>query len=333
MALGIDDKEERIRNNAIALSETMRLINESDSNSLVEVLLSTDDISDFWGDIEDLQRFQIGVRERTAELQNLKNDLQENKEESEEKERELLGYRSDLSDKKQIVEYNKKEKDQLLSATKNKESNYQKILEEKLVLRQKLETELREFEAQLEYTLNKGSLPKKGSGVLISPLKNPRVTQEFGLTPFARTGAYGYGREGNPNPHRGVDFGASIGTPLLATAGGVVRYSEDMDSYPGCVSYGKWVLIDHDNGLSSFYAHLSLIKVTKGQVVNTGDIIGYSGNSGYSTAPHLHFSVFDKSAVKVSLYTWSRGCKEAQVAYAPLDAYLDPTDYLVSLSR
>ena len=326
LGIEIGEREIEIQSNSSALVEAIRTINEKESYSLLESMLTGGALSEFWNDLEGLQRVQAEIKKKTNTLKNLKVELTADKVESEQEKKDLSSYKIKLADQKVIVEDNQVTKNQLLAVTKNKESNYQVILDEKKILQQKLETELRDFEAQLEYIADKSRLPKKGSGVLIFPLKNPRITQFFGLTPFALTGAYGY-KDGKPNPHRGIDFGVSIGTPMLATASGTVRDFENMDAYPGCVSYGKWILIDHDNGLSTLYAHLSLIKVKRGQRVNTGDLVGYSGNSGYSTGPHLHFSVFDGSAVKVGPYTWSRGCKKVKIAYAPLDAYLDPMDY------
>jgi murein DD-endopeptidase MepM/ murein hydrolase activator NlpD len=104
-----------------------------------------------------------------------------------------------------------------------------------------------------------------------------------------------------------------------------------MDAQKGCYSYGKWILIDHDNGLSTLYAHLSVMSVSAGDKVNAGQIIGYAGATGYSTGPHLHFTVFDRDAVQVSQFTWSIGCKNTKVPYAPYEAYLDPLEYLPKL--
>lgn len=328
LAIDIDNKGGEIEKNSLALAEALRIINEQESYSLLESMLVNDKLSELWNDLEGLQKVQAEIRNKTNLLKESKNELMINKEESEEEKENLSAYKIKLADQKTIVESNQSEKNNLLAQTKNKESNYQAILDEKTQLRQKLEAELIEYESQLEYILDKSKLPQKGGGVLAWPVENPYITQYFGLTSFALSGAYGYDKSGEPIPHRGVDFRASIGTPLLATASGKVRYTENMDAYSGCVSYGKWVLIDHENGLTTFYAHLSLIKVSIGQEVKRGDVIGYSGNTGYSTGPHLHFSVFDKSAVKVDRYTWSRGCKKAMVAYAPLEAYLNPMDYL-----
>jgi murein DD-endopeptidase MepM/ murein hydrolase activator NlpD len=85
--------------------------------------------------------------------------------------------------------------------------------------------------------------------------------------------------------HRGVDLAADIGTPVHATADGVVR------SVRRDVGLGKLIQIDHLHGYSTVYAHLSRISVKRGQHVQRGDVIGAVGNTGYSTGPHLHYEV------------------------------------------
>ena len=67
------------------------------------------------------------------------------------------------------------------------------------------------------------------------------------------------------------------------------------------VSCGKWVLIKHANNLSTLYAHLSIIKVSGGQQVETGQLVGYSGDTGYATGPHLH-GVFASEGVEIKSY-------------------------------
>ncbi len=86
-------------------------------------------------------------------------------------------------------------------------------------------------------------------------------------------------------PHHGTDFGAKRGTPLLAVNSGKVSFSGRMGGY------GKVVKIKHPGGYESLYAHQSRIRVKKGQQVKKGQIIGYVGNTGRSTGPHLHFGL------------------------------------------
>ncbi len=88
--------------------------------------------------------------------------------------------------------------------------------------------------------------------------------------------------------HSGLDLRAPIGTPVLAAADGVVRSI----SYDQRGSYGNVVSLGHNYGFESFYAHLQNKPVVKeGQFVKKGDLIAYSGNSGMSTGPHLHYEV------------------------------------------
>jgi murein DD-endopeptidase MepM/ murein hydrolase activator NlpD len=85
--------------------------------------------------------------------------------------------------------------------------------------------------------------------------------------------------------HPGVDISAPTGTPVHAAADGVVSRAE---YYAG---YGKLVVIEHGNGMSTRYGHLSRFDVVPGQEVRRGDIIAFSGMTGRATAPHLHFEV------------------------------------------
>lgn len=87
--------------------------------------------------------------------------------------------------------------------------------------------------------------------------------------------------------HNGIDFAASIGTPVYATADGTVTNLSVRFS-----GYGKMVEIDHGFGYRTRYAHMHDFAVKKGQQVKRGDLIGYVGNTGLSTAPHLHYEVF-----------------------------------------
>ena len=88
-----------------------------------------------------------------------------------------------------------------------------------------------------------------------------------------------------------ISFGASIGTPIKAALSGTVLGTGNTDSIKGCYSFGKWVMVKHNNGLNTMYAHLSQISVSSGQSVSTGQVLGYSGETGYATGPHLHFEV------------------------------------------
>ena len=109
------------------------------------------------------------------------------------------------------------------------------------------------------------------------PIDADHVGSTFGrrVDPIAGVGAM----------HEGIDFVADPGTPVFASAGGVVVTAE---FHP---QYGYYIDIDHGNDFSSRYAHLSKLRVQVGQIIKRGRVIGASGNTGRSTGPHLHFEV------------------------------------------
>jgi len=86
--------------------------------------------------------------------------------------------------------------------------------------------------------------------------------------------------------HEGIDFAASVGTPIYATGDGVIT---EASFYRG--GYGMCIKINHGFGYETFYAHLSRMKVKVGQKVRRGEVIGLVGNTGKSTSPHLHYEV------------------------------------------
>jgi len=109
-----------------------------------------------------------------------------------------------------------------------------------------------------------------------SPIRGKmEFTSGFGtrLDPFLK----------RPALHTGLDFRAATGTPIYATAEGAVTTA----AYSG--GYGRMVEIDHGNGYSTRYGHMSRIAVAKGDYVAAGDLVGYAGSSGRSTGPHLHY--------------------------------------------
>lgn len=325
LSVEIANKEEEIKRGSEALADSMRKINETENVSLVELVFSNDSLSTFLEDVDNLQRIQELMRARLKELAQLKAEFEAKVAENKRQKGDLLAYTSKLADQKEIVQQNQNEKNVLLTQTKNKESNYKSILEEKKAKKEAFEQELLDYEAQLRIAIDPNQLPPVGSAVLSWPLDKVHITQYFGNTAFAQGGAY------KGKGHNGVDFGTPTGTPIKAAASGTIKATGNTDSVKGCYSYGKWVLIEHENGLSSLYAHLSLIKVSPGDIVERGQVVAYSGNTGYSTGPHLHFTVYASQGVVVKKFTNSINCKNATVPIAPLDAYLNPLNYLPQL--
>ena len=112
----------------------------------------------------------------------------------------------------------------------------------------------------------------------IRPVKGGRITSVYGSQRILN---------GVPkNPHNGLDIAAPKGTPVFATTDGIVRLTGNNFYYNG-----NFVLLDHGQGLSSIYLHLSKISVKEGEIVKKGQKIGEIGTTGRSTGPHLHWGV------------------------------------------
>ena len=103
------------------------------------------------------------------------------------------------------------------------------------------------------------------------------ITSSFGerVDPFLGEGAF----------HPGIDIGAPYGTPVHVTADGIVVYAGVINGY------GRAVIVNHGHGIRTLYAHMSALVVTAGQRIDRGEVVGYVGDSGRSTGPHLHYEV------------------------------------------
>lgn len=327
IGIEISEKEKQIIRNKEALGETIRTLNDTDTRSFIEIFLQYKDLNEFWNGIETLRRFQNNVKTVTQELKGFKTDLEGKKKENEEKKGELVDFKGELVDKKEIVEENKQAKSKLLVQTKNKETIYKTLLEKNIELGKKFEQELFQYESQLKIEIDRSRLPTEKSGVVSWPLSPVVITQRFGKT-FDSKRLYVSGT------HNGIDFRATTGTPVKSILNGVVEGVGNTDTQAGCYSYGRWILIKHPNGLSSLYAHLSNAKVSAGQAVETGEVIGYSGGqpgtsgAGFSTGPHLHLGLYASQGVQIGRYEKSVFCKQVDIPLAGPNAYLDPLAYL-----
>lgn len=261
----------------------------------------------------------------------------------------LVSLQKDLTLQKRSVDASKTAQQKLLSDTKNQESNYQKLIAQKQAAEKSFEKELADLQSQLNLIVHPNLLPKVGSGVLSWPFTSAFmfncsqrkkvfgnlfcITQYFGTTPFATANPQVYNSGGHP----GVDFGAPIGTPIKAALSGTILATGNTDLAHDskgnqCYSFGKWVMLVHNNGINTLYAHLSTIDVSKGQTVGTGQIIGLSGMTGVATGPHLHFGVYATEGTKIMTLRQFRGattpCTDAEMPVATLTAYLNPLSYL-----
>jgi len=142
--------------------------------------------------------------------------------------------------------------------------------------------------------------------MIISPLENsslfmdkqwlqkrPIITQGFGERPEVYKQ---FGMDG----HNGIDFRAKKGTPVYASHDGFVKFKDS-----GSTGYGKHIRIRDPQGLrETVYAHLSAEAVFTGEFVHAGDFIGYSGNTGFSTAAHLHWGYRTLKKGRGDVFNW-----------------------------
>lgn len=317
LTIEIRQKEERIARDLTSLAELMRSINESDDHTTIEILLARVDLGDFLSEIQSFERIGEGVEEKINELHNDKKALATELEKRTEEEATLSAFKNDLLNRKKVQEVVNGTKKTLFQESKNQESTYQKMLKEREARRVLIQRELQTIETQLRLLIDPQSIPRKGSKILSEPVTSPLITQQFGFTDFATTiGSDVYRGQG----HNGIDFRASIGTPVLAAADGMIKDFGNTDSVCPGGSYGKWIIVEHANGLSTLYGHLSTITVVKGQSVIKGAIIGYSGDSGYTTGPHVHFTVYATSTYRLA--------KTQHCGMVPAGGYINPSDYL-----
>ena len=323
-------QEEQISIHSKAVVSAIRQISEAENKSTALMLLESGSISEVWKDVDTLSSLQSSLRTEMAALSQANNELTSQVNLKTKKKVELVNFKEDLIVKKQSVEVNKKSKADLLVVTKNQEAIYQKLLADNRAREKQFEDELYAYESQLRITIDPSLLPIKKPGVIDWPLDSVFITQRFGRT-------IGASRLYASGSHNGVDFRATVGTPVKAVLSGTIEGTGNTDEQRGCYSYGRWILIKHDNGLSTIYGHLSASRVTAGQRVSTGDIIGLSGGapgmfgSGYSTGQHLHLGLFASQGVSIKQFTQSRGCKQISLPIAEATAYLDPLAYLPAI--
>lgn len=319
----ITGKETSIGEQRGHLGYLVKALMESDQETPMEILAKNDTLSSFFTSVDNILGVQRNIHSVLAELRKTREELQDRKSKAEGKRLELAALVDELADQKSLQVEQRRNLSNLLAETKNQERRYQNLLAEVEKKRDALQQEINALESGLTATFDRSALPAAGSGVIGWPLPDPIfITQYFGRTAFARAGGY------NGKGHNGIDLRARDGTPVFASGEGRVRAVGDTDTACRRASYGRWILIDHSNNLTTLYAHLSIIKVRPGDALNRGELIGYSGRTGYATGPHLHLSLFAAQAVNVGQLK-SRVCgRMMTLPLAPFGGYLNPVDYL-----
>lgn len=257
------------------LKSRVRLMHEQGSMSYLSILLSSDDFSDFLSRYEIVSQISKYDKNLFETLKAIKEEIAQKKVELESDRAEAVRMKSDMEANKAALEKRMSERNTQMKAVESAEAEtkklYSEIAEEEDRLAEAIRKEIAAQAAQ------SGSTYVGGTFMWPLPAANNVVTCKYGMRTHPITGVY--------KLHTGVDLRATSGTNIYAANNGTVTTATYNKAY------GNYVVIDHGGGVATLYAHMSKLKVSKGQTVTQGTIIGLVGSTGYSTGPHLHFEV------------------------------------------
>ena len=269
----LEESERQQAEQYAQLRSRLRYMVEHSTASSLSILLSSDSFSDF------LNRYEI-IRQISLRDENLFEQLKAIRDKVLTEKRELEDTKKEAEDTKLQMEANKaeleaqmeakrKQMDSIQLAQKNVKDAYAAMIETEDELMAQYKKAAAEYAAQSTYV--------GGTFMWPLPAGNNVVTCKYGMRTHPITG--------KRKLHTGVDLRAATGTKVYAANKGTVTTS----GYSS--AWGNYIIISHGGGITTLYAHLSKRSVSKDDKVKQGDIIGYSGNTGYSTAPHLHFEI------------------------------------------
>ncbi len=253
--------------------------------SYLDVVVGSKDFSDFANRMEMLKRILQSDMDLINTIKTEREEIASKKAKLEEDRAKVLELEKVAQEKQNVINQKKAERQDVLERAMNDrdtaERAYNELMASSASITAMLQQRAAERAAAAAAAASQGgggggATWVQGSGQLAAPVVAP-ITSDFGwrIHPI-----YGTRRL-----HAGTDFGVDEGTPVHAADGGVVVEA-------GWVSgYGYTVIIDHGNGMSTLYAHNSEVAVSPGQTVSKGQVVSYSGNTGGSTGPHLHFEV------------------------------------------
>ena len=298
----IQDKELLVAYQENVLSNLMQSYYENDQQGILDIVMLEKSFSEIFEQLDCTGQASVKISDILSEIKTAKAELQKNQEDLQSKKDEGEQVKDTLEQKNLSLQSTENKKQTLLVQTQEEKEKYEKLLSD-------IEDEIYDLESGK--TADLSNLPAAKGGYFDYPVSSPKITQGYGMTSFAKKGAYG------GKAHNGIDFGVRYASVFAAKEGRVIGSGDN-----GRYAYGKWIAIDHGDGLVTLYGHFSKKSVSKGDTVKKGDKIGVSGNTGYSTGPHLHFSVFDKKSFKTVESTKVSGLM------LPTGASVNPKRYL-----
>ena len=255
------------------MKERLRYMVEHDNTSQLAILLASDSFSDFLNRWEIIQQISVRDEKLFEELQDIRDKVTEEKQELETTQAEAIETKTQMDankaelDAQHAAKANALKKAEAEKAAANKA--YADMIEKEEELMEQYKKAAAQLAAQSTYVGGKFMWPL--------PAANNVITCKYGYRTHPVTRKY--------KLHTGIDLRASTGTTGYAATKGTVTTS----GYSS--AWGNYIIINHGGGYTTLYAHLSRRNVSKGATVKQGDVIGLSGNTGYSTGPHLHFEI------------------------------------------
>ncbi|HHT51513.1 MAG TPA: peptidoglycan DD-metalloendopeptidase family protein [Eubacteriaceae bacterium] len=266
--------EEAMENQNMTLSERIRVMYKNGNIGYLEVLLEAESFSDFISRIEMIKTIMEYDYELLNTLEEKKREVEDKKLEIEKEQERILTLKNKLERKAKEVKSLQVSRENKIRKIDNEIAAFEKEMKH-------LEEDAAKVKKIIQAAANKnnsgGSGPYTGGQLLWPVPGHTRITSPYGMRLHPIQHVY--------KMHTGIDIGAGRGTPVVASADGVVTYA----GYLG--GYGYTVIIDIGGGLSTLSAHHSSLKVSAGQSVKRGQTVALVGSTGASTGPHLHFEV------------------------------------------
>ena len=268
----IQKAEVQLRARQAILNKRVRVIYMHGQLSYIEVILGANSFSDFANRLELLKRIIRSDFNLIQEIQQRKAAIEAKKVEIEKEKARLDELASEAQKVQDEVKAKKAEQQRVLDHARTQQ-DAAKQMEADLIARS---NEIRQIiQSRMQHNSGSDQIVH-GNGTFIWPCNGP-ITSPFGYRTHPIFGTTIY--------HSGIDIGVDYNTPIHAADGGTVILAG------WCGGYGNAVIIDHGNGLQTLYGHNTSVAVSEGQTVSQGQVIAYSGSTGYSTGPHCHFEV------------------------------------------
>jgi murein DD-endopeptidase MepM/ murein hydrolase activator NlpD len=304
----IAGKEQSIVAQKEMLKKLVRVYYENENTQNIQFLLSSQEALSRTNQSEWTSETGDKIQETLTNIQVAKNQIVDEQKNLTYKKDETSSLQAQLEQRSDYLESTKQTKALLVEKTQRQEKKYNNIIDDLEEKQKEIENELNQLDADKIDELDLSKLPAFNKSTLYFPVADPHKSQGYGKATWTKWYSF----------HNGVDFADKTGTPIIATADGTVLATGNAGKY----AYGKWIALDHANGLVTLYGHLNSQKVSKGDRVKRGEIIGLMGNTGYSTGSHVHFTVFAKNSFEV---VESSKIKDLML---PTGATVNPMKYL-----